>query len=215
MSNQTEVKGLDEQLKSNTINILILVTRDGRINITHALARQISPVLDGFIDNWNKDNNEFYLNFSSKEVNDLLDTYNAKGTLKDYLLCDVPKKKLTLLDILDNFDILNKIIQIRIVEDKWTYTNMNNWQLDKSYSIYVFISDKYQHWIFGFEKYSKEYKMGLCIDKYCHDKNFSKIIFTVPTEYQKIFIDKIGQDIKLYMIGLFKAYPHLLKSYFD
>lgn len=215
MSNQTEVKGLDEQLKSNTSNILILVTRDGRINITHTLARQISPVLGGFIDNWNKDNNEFYLNFSSKEVNNLLDTYNAKGTLKDYLLCDAPKKKLTLLDILDNPNILNEIMQIRIVNDELIYRNADGKDITESYSIHVFINDKHQHWVFGFDEDDKKYKIYLRSDKFHFGKNPKIYDITLPEKHKQILKKADHKKVKQFMFRLFKSFPHLLRSYFD
>jgi hypothetical protein len=101
--------------EKTTLQILTIITRDGKVQVSHALAKQISPMLERFMDSWDTSKtNEIYLNYSTTEVNEILDKFNAPGTLKEFLMYG-KQKELKFADIIDDIDGALKNLQVKFV----------------------------------------------------------------------------------------------------
>ena len=112
-NNTNNTSSLEIDLDSKEADILTIITRDGKIQVSNTLARQISPVLGRFMDNWNR-NDTIYLNYSSGEVNKLLDEFNEPGTLKEFLLTGTGKKQLKFVDVVTSIEEYTKNMKINV-----------------------------------------------------------------------------------------------------
>jgi hypothetical protein len=97
---------------SESKSVLTLITRDGKLQVSHALAKQISPLLKNFIDNWNQDDT-IYLNYTSEEVSNVLNIFNPPGTLKDFLLIET--KTILFVDVLDDIKKYTNNMKVKVL----------------------------------------------------------------------------------------------------
>lgn len=201
---------LENELENKESSILTIITRDGKIQVSHTLARQISPMLGRFIDNWNKKDNSLYLNYSSAEVNKVLDEFNEPGSLKEFLLTGKGKSAIKFIDVIDNINKYVANMKIKITPCSVA--------IIRNYEKYVLLADKYNLYITINEKTVIYLFARLNKDIYLCQFNptlLEYITLCSPEEnLHKKVAEKNMDIVRERMTTLFNNMPQLLESFF-
>lgn len=205
---------LETELKEH--NILTIITRDSKIQVSHVLARQISPMLGRFIDNWNKIDNSIYLNYSSDEVNKVLDEFNEPGSLKEFLLTG-EKKKIKFADIVDIVDSVDSVekytsdMKIKIISAYNSYIKDidTDIRVCKKYSILVTINEKSNIYLFGLNEDIDAYTWGVLVTHPLYE-----MISNPRNIYQDGIRNKDPDTIRKFLMESFTKDPALLLHYY-
>ena len=167
-------------------------------------------MLGRFIDNWNKSDNSIYLNYSSDEVNKVLDEFNEPGSLKDFLLTG-EKKKIKFADVVDSVEKYTSDMKIKIISARNSYirdidTNVKVYQ---KYSILVTINEKSNIYLFGLYEETDTYTYGV-LDTHPLYEQISNPL----DKYQDGIRKKDPDTIRKFLIESFTKDPALLLHYY-
>lgn len=178
----SNTSSLEVELETKEADILTIITRDGKIQVSNILARQISPVLGRFMDNWNR-NDTIYLNYSSDEVNKLLDEFNEPDTLKEFLLTGSGKKQLKFVDVVTSMEEHTKNMKINVFDTIWSVYQLQDKlvQMTHKYDILITMNEKSilysvgwigpnkKYYLSQFDPVSKKYNVLVSLDLTHHD----------------------------------------------